>query len=206
MTVQALSKRLLVAAMLSMLCVAPRLAAAQTPAGAASASAQPSTDFPDSPGSVRYPSRGDIAQATEPSQPVNQAPAAQAPAAQNPATQDSATQGSATQGSATQGSATQDPASPAPVSTQPATQAPPSAQTAPPQRDVQKPAGTAASPIEKSTGIAASNPAGVAIAPAKQKRSRSILIKVGALVGAGAALGTVMALSQASPSKPPGAH
>lgn len=196
MTVQALSKRLLVAAMLSMLCVAPRLAAAQTPAGAASASAQPSTDFPDSPGSVRYPSRGDIAQATEPSQPVNQAPAAQAPAAQNPATQDSATQGSATQ----------DPASPAPVSTQPATQAPPSAQTAPPQRDVQKPAGTAASPIEKSTGIAASNPAGVAIAPAKQKRSRSILIKVGALVGAGAALGTVMALSQASPSKPPGAH
>jgi hypothetical protein len=191
MTVQALSKRLLVAAMSSMLCVAPLLAAAQTPAGAASASAQPSTDFPDSPGSVRYPSRADIAQAAEPSQPVNQAPAAQAPAAQDPATQ---------------GSATQDPASPAPVSTQPTTQAPPSAQTAPPQRDVQKPAGTAASPIEKSTGIAASNPAGVAIAPAKQKRSRSILIKVGALVGAGAALGTVMALSQASPSKPPGAH
>jgi hypothetical protein len=35
---------------------------------------------------------------------------------------------------------------------------------------------------------------------------RTIVIKVGAIVGAGAALGTVIALTAATPSKPPGAH
>ena len=181
MTVQPLSKHLLVSAVSALLCVASAVAAAQSPSDAAQAPAQSSIDLPDSPGTVRYPSRVDIAQAAQPSQPLNQDPANQAPATQAPTTE-------------------------TPASTQDAPQTPPPAQTSPTQRNVQKPAGTAASPIENSTGIAASKPAGVAIAPAKQKRSRSILIKVGALVGAGAALGTVMALSQASPSKPPGAH
>jgi hypothetical protein len=56
------------------------------------------------------------------------------------------------------------------------------------------------------SGVAASQPAGVAIAPAKQRRVRLIVIRVGAILGAGAAVGTVVALTQATPSKPPGAH
>jgi anti-anti-sigma factor len=70
------------------------------------------------------------------------------------------------------------------------------------QDSTQDPLGTAAAPTAKTTGVAASRPAGAAIAPAKQKRARSILIKVGVIVGAGAAVGTVVALTSASPSRP----
>ncbi len=70
----------------------------------------------------------------------------------------------------------------------------------------QEPVGTAAAEFIKTTGVAASKPAGSAIAPAKQRRARSILIKVGAIVGAGAAVGAVVALSAASPSRAPGSH
>jgi len=69
-----------------------------------------------------------------------------------------------------------------------------------------EPVGTAAAESVQTTGVAAFRPAGAAVAPAKQRRARSILIKVGALVGAGVAIGTTMALSQGSPSKPPGSH
>jgi len=71
---------------------------------------------------------------------------------------------------------------------------------------VQEPAGTAAAKTVNPAGVAASEPAGTAIAPAKQRRIRTILISVGALLGAGAALGAVAALSAGSPSRPPGAH
>jgi hypothetical protein len=64
------------------------------------------------------------------------------------------------------------------------------------------PVGTAAAPYEKGVGVAASRPAGAVIAPAKQKRTRSILIKVGLIVAAAVAVGTVVALSSASPSTP----
>ncbi len=74
------------------------------------------------------------------------------------------------------------------------------------QTAAQEPVGTAAAEFIKTTGVAASEPAGAAIAPAKQRRVRSILIKVGAIVGAGVAVGTVVALSSSSPSRPPGAH
>jgi hypothetical protein len=62
--------------------------------------------------------------------------------------------------------------------------------------------GTAAAPYEKPMGVTASRPAGAVIAPAKQRRVRSILIKIGVVVGAGVAIGTVAALSHASPSQP----
>ena len=75
-----------------------------------------------------------------------------------------------------------------------------------PQQPGQQPAGTAAAGIENTAGVAASKPAGVAIAPPKQRRVRLLVVKVGAIVGAGAALGTVAALSKGSPRKPPGAH
>ena len=64
------------------------------------------------------------------------------------------------------------------------------------------PVGTAAAPYEKTTGVAASRPAGAVIAPGKQRRARSILIRVGVVVGAAVAIGTVVALSRSSPSRP----
>jgi len=70
------------------------------------------------------------------------------------------------------------------------------------QSGTQKPVGTAVAPYEKTSGVAVSRPAGAVIAPAKQRRARSFLIKVGVLLGAGIAIGTVVALSSASPSRP----
>ena len=64
------------------------------------------------------------------------------------------------------------------------------------------PVGTAVAPYEKGMGIAASRPAGAVIAPAKQRRTRSFVIKVSLIVGAAVAVGTVVALSSASPSRP----
>ncbi|MFP5205464.1 MAG: hypothetical protein ACLGSH_08925 [Acidobacteriota bacterium] len=62
--------------------------------------------------------------------------------------------------------------------------------------------GTAAAPYEKASGMTASRPAGAVIAPAKQHRVRRIFIRLGIVVGAAAAVGTVAALSHASPSQP----
>jgi hypothetical protein len=70
------------------------------------------------------------------------------------------------------------------------------------QNGVTKPVGTAAAPLEKPSGVTASRPAGAVIAPAKQRRARAILIRVGIVVGAAVAVGTVVALSRASPSRP----
>jgi hypothetical protein len=85
---------------------------------------------------------------------------------------------------------------------QSAAQLPPASQDSKPQR----PVGTAAAEAPTVSGITAAEPAGVAIAPAKQHRVRAILIRVGAIVGAGVAVGTVIALTEATPSKPPGAR
>jgi hypothetical protein len=74
------------------------------------------------------------------------------------------------------------------------------------QNTTQVPAGTAAARAASPAGVAASEPAGSAIAPAKQRRVRTLLISVAAVVGAGAALGAVAALSAGSPSRPPGTH
>jgi hypothetical protein len=52
-------------------------------------------------------------------------------------------------------------------------------------------------------GGGASKPAGTAIAPAKQRQYRSFLVKLGLIAGAGAALGTVYALSRGTSSVPP---
>lgn len=69
------------------------------------------------------------------------------------------------------------------------------------------PVGTAAAPeAPPVAGVPASRPAGAVIAPAKQRRSRSFFIKLSAIVGGAAAIGTVAALARGSPSKPPGAH
>jgi hypothetical protein len=65
-----------------------------------------------------------------------------------------------------------------------------------------KPVGSAAAPYMKNSGVAASRPAGAVIAPAKQRRARSIVIRVSIVVGAAVAIGTVVALSHSSPSRP----
>ena len=74
------------------------------------------------------------------------------------------------------------------------------------QSQPQEPAGTAVAAPANATGVVASRPAGAAIAPAKQRRARSIMIKVGAIVGASVAVGTVVALSSGSPSRPSGSR
>jgi hypothetical protein len=76
----------------------------------------------------------------------------------------------------------------------------------PPQRTTETPSGTAAARSPNVKGGAASKPAGAAIAPAKQRRRRSLLIKLGLLAGAGVAIGSVAVLSKGSPSTPPGSH
>jgi hypothetical protein len=68
---------------------------------------------------------------------------------------------------------------------------------------VPPPVGTAAAEGQEVSGVLASKPAGFAIAPARTRQPRSWLIKIGAIVGAGVAVGTVMALSAGSPSRPP---
>jgi hypothetical protein len=70
----------------------------------------------------------------------------------------------------------------------------------------QKPVGTAAAGSVPATGVAASQPAGNAIAPGKQRRVRSIVLKTGAIIAAGVAVGSVAALTLGTSSKPPGAR
>lgn len=69
-----------------------------------------------------------------------------------------------------------------------------------------KPVGTAAAETSRATGFAVAKPSGAAMAPAKPKRVRTIVIGVAAVIGAGVAVGTVAALSRATPSKPPGSR
>jgi hypothetical protein len=66
--------------------------------------------------------------------------------------------------------------------------------------------GTAVGQQGVTTGGVASRPAGAAIAPAKQRQYRSLFIKIGAIAAAGAAIGTIVALTKGSPSTPPGAR
>jgi len=89
---------------------------------------------------------------------------------------------------------------------QPPASQPQSQSSQAPASSPQRPVGTAAAETSNASGVAASQPAGVAIAPAKQRRVRTMVLRIGALVGAGVAVGTVVALTQATPSKPPGAH
>lgn len=106
----------------------------------------------------------------------------------------------------TSGSNATPPDNSSPVQTQSAPQGelPATSQSATekPQQATPKPVGSAAAPFETTTGVAASRPAGAAIAPAKQRRAGSILIRMSIVVGAAVAIGTVVALSHGSSSRP----
>jgi cytoskeletal protein RodZ len=67
------------------------------------------------------------------------------------------------------------------------------------------PSGAAAAKAPTVRGAPASRTVGAAIAPAKQRQRRSLLIRAGLIAGACVAVGSAFALSKASPSKPPGA-
>jgi hypothetical protein len=180
------------------------LASAQQDTATSSSASQPSASqaseeqFPDSPGTVQ--SRPNSSPAAIPgSTRTDRNPSAETEAAllQQPEPQQSEPQQSEPANTSSA------PASPSGDSSQSSTS---TAQSQQQQQTPHEPLGTAAAESVQTTGVAASRPAGAAVAPAKQRRVRSILIKVGALVGAGVAIGTTMALSQGSPSKPPGAH
>jgi len=83
------------------------------------------------------------------------------------------------------------------------------AETAPATEPVKQqpanPLGTAAAQKGATRGGIASKPAGEAIAPAKQRQVRSLLIKVGLVAAGAAAIGTVVGLTRGTSSVPPGA-
>lgn len=85
------------------------------------------------------------------------------------------------------------------------TQQNPNDSSSKPENQGAVPSGTAAAKAPAVKGAPASRTVGAAIAPAKQKQHRSLLIKVGLVAGAAVAVGSAFALSKASPSKPPGA-
>ncbi len=100
-------------------------------------------------------------------------------------------------------SETQPAQAPLPNTPQPQTTAP--QQSPPPQAQpaTQEPLGAAAAENVGVVGGGASRPAGNAIAPVKQHRYRSLVIKLGAAAAVGIAAGTVYALSRATSSTPP---
>jgi hypothetical protein len=74
-----------------------------------------------------------------------------------------------------------------------------------PQPAPEPPAGAAGAQAGETAGGPASTPAGSAIAPTRQRQVRSLLIKLGAVAAAGAAVGVVYALTRGTASTPPGA-
>ena len=116
---------------------------------------------------------------------------------QQPVTTNQTAQPAAPTAEAQQSSGSANDARPAQVPQAPATQ-----QTAPTN---QEPVGAATAQRGVTRGGVASRPAGVAIAPAKQRQVRSLLIKTGAVLAAAVAVGTVYGLHKSTGSKPPGA-
>jgi hypothetical protein len=66
------------------------------------------------------------------------------------------------------------------------------------------PSGAAGAKAANVKGAPVAQPAGAAVAPARQRGHHSLLIKVGLVAGAAIAVGAVVALSERSPSRPPG--
>ena len=71
-----------------------------------------------------------------------------------------------------------------------------------PEQQIQQPLGAATAEGVPTVGGAASRPAGMAIAPAKQSQRRSLLLRMGLIAAAGIAVGTVYGLSKGTSAKP----
>jgi cytoskeletal protein RodZ len=133
---------------------------------------------------------------------AQQGPAPTQPSVPSQEVRQPSTQPAANSTDAAARDARNEPADSLPSAPEPAQQAP--AQQPPAQQPAtpQQPVGTAAAPYEKPTGVPGSKPAGAAIAPAKQRRVRAIVIRVGIVLAAGAAVGAVVGLSKATHSAP----
>ena len=160
----------------------------QQPATGAPANAQPAPSSDQSTTQSTAPSNG--TQTNSPQQPTNQ----QAP---TPGTNVNPSQGPLTPVTTYPDAAGEQQAQPQSAPAQ-------SIPEGPQPKKPTEPVGAATAESVPTTGGAAAKPAGVAIAPAKQHQTRSLLLKVGAVVAAGAALGTVYALSHGTASTPPG--
>jgi len=234
MTVQYRATKILSTLLLAGLCSAPLLHAQQTnpttPTNPATAqqppetSQQPATTQPaqDQP-SQTQPSQTNTAQpatapATAPAQndqtvvPANQAPANQAPANQTqPQQQRPSSPGTSVNPSqaplapvTTYPDASDQPQQPSSNATPAAPQTTTTVPEGPKPKPQTEPVGAATAESVPTAGGAAAKPAGVAIAPAKQHQTRSLILKLGAVAAAGAALGTIFALSHGTSSTPPG--
>lgn len=134
---------------------------------------------------------------------------AQSSAAQNQPTVAEPATGAQPQQTTTERTGTTEP--PAPLPEAPSAQRPVGTpalpQSAQPtkQQQEQAPLGAAAAQKGETAGGAASKPAGMAIAPAKQRQVRSFLLKLGLVAAGAAAIGTVVALTRGTSSVPPGA-
>jgi outer membrane biosynthesis protein TonB len=93
----------------------------------------------------------------------------------------------------------------APNAQQPVNAPTPQPQTQKTQAPAPAPQGVAVAGEAKTNGGPASEPAGTAIAPAKQHQMRSLIIKIGAIGAGAAALGAIYALTRGTPSHPPSA-
>lgn len=80
-----------------------------------------------------------------------------------------------------------------------------STQTPSSQQPATVPSGVAGAKAPNVKGAPVAQPAGAAVAPVRQRGHRSLLIKLGLLAGAGVAVGSVVALSERSPARVPGA-
>ena len=116
--------------------------------------------------------------------------------------QSSSAQSSSSQPSSTQPSSTQ----PNTVDSKPNDSLPDAPQTQTPanQQHAAAPSGAAGAKAANVKGAPVAEPAGAAVAPPRQRGHRSLLIKIGLLAGAGIAVGSAVALSERSPSRPPG--
>jgi hypothetical protein len=221
MTVQYRITRILSTLLLAGLCSAPLLRAQQTNP-ATPQQAPETSQQPQQPGATQ-PAQPIPPATTDQAQPANAAPATSpaqntqpvAPANQNQPQQQPQQQ----QQPLTPGTSVNPSQAPlAPVTTYPDASGAQQDQTSPnaePQttttvpeapkpKPQAEPVGAATAESVPTAGGAAAKPAGIAIAPAKQHQTRSLLLKIGAVVAAGAALGTVYALSHSTSSTPPG--
>lgn len=76
---------------------------------------------------------------------------------------------------------------------------------APANQQPAAPSGAAGAKTANAKGTPVAQPAGAAVAPPRQRGHHSLLLKVGLVAAGAVAVGTVVGLSERSPSRPPGA-
>lgn len=109
------------------------------------------------------------------------------------------------QSSSSQSSTSQKPEDSLPDAPQAQSGQQPTSQQSQSQQPASVPSGAAAAKAADVKGAPVAQPSGAAVAPPRQRGHRSLVLKLGLLAGAGIAVGSAVALSKGSPSRPPGA-